>query len=58
MYPVPILGQHLLATDVLGGKSPTPVTFAITAAAAMAAAALMIRLTTGMLRREKVIFAR
>jgi sodium transport system permease protein len=58
MYPIPILGQHLLATDVLGGKPPGPIMFLVAAATALAAAVLLGLLTTRMLQREKVVFGR
>jgi sodium transport system permease protein len=58
MYPVPIIGQHLLAVDVLGGKVPGPWLFLVSAVAVLTAAAVLVWLTTSNLRREKVIFAR
>jgi sodium transport system permease protein len=58
MYPIPILGQHLLASDVLGGKAPAPAMFVAAAAAALATAALLVRLTTRLLQRERIVFGR
>jgi len=58
MYPVPILGQHLLMTEVLGGKAPDTSTFVMTAAATLVAAVLLVRLGTALLRRERIIFGR
>jgi sodium transport system permease protein len=58
MYPIPILGQHLLATDTLGGKTPAPVMFALAALAAVALAAVLIGFTTRMLRNERVVLGR
>jgi sodium transport system permease protein len=58
MYPVPVLGQHVLAADALGGK-PTPVwAFFVAAASAALVGLLMVRLTTSMLQRERIIFSR
>jgi sodium transport system permease protein len=58
MYPIPLLGQHVLATDVLGGK-PAPVwAFLIAGVAACVVAALLLQLTTHLLHREKIIFSR
>jgi sodium transport system permease protein len=58
MYPIPILGQHVLATDVLGGK-PTPLwAFAVAGGATLLIAIALARLTTGLLQREKIIFSR
>ena len=58
MYPVPILGQHLLLTDVLGGKAPDLRMFAAAALATVIAAALLLRLVTALLQRERIIFGR
>jgi sodium transport system permease protein len=58
MFPVPILGQHLLASDVLGGRAPAAVMFAVSALAAVATALLLVRFTTRLLQRERIIFGR
>ena len=58
MYPVPILGQHLLAGDVLGGKAPSPLMFVLAALSATATAAILVHLTTRMLTKEKIVFGR
>jgi sodium transport system permease protein len=58
MYPIPILSQHVLAADVLGGK-PTPIwAFMLAAAMALATALVLLHLTTRMLHRERIIFSR
>jgi sodium transport system permease protein len=58
MYPIPLLGQHMLAADVLGGK-PAPLwAFLLAGAAALAVAMLTMRMTTAMLQRERIIFSR
>ena len=58
MYPIPVLGQHVLAADVLGGK-PTPTwAFLMAGAAALVVALALLHLTTGMLQRERIIFSR
>ena len=58
MYPIPLVGQHVLATDILGGK-PTPVwAFVAAGAAAVVVALGLVRLTTGLLQRERIIFSR
>jgi sodium transport system permease protein len=58
MYPIPLLGQHVLATDVLGGK-PTPFwAFFIAGGAATIVAVGLVHLTTLLLQREKIIFSR
>jgi sodium transport system permease protein len=58
IYPVPIVGQHLLASDVLGGKMPAPWFFLLSAVTALIAAIVLVHLTTRSLQRERVIFAR
>jgi sodium transport system permease protein len=58
MYPVPILGQHLLLTDVLGGKALDLRMFGAAALATVIAAALLLRLVTALLQRERIIFGR
>jgi sodium transport system permease protein len=58
MYPVPILGQHLLLTDVLGGKAPGLGWFAVTAVATVIAALTLVGLVTALLQRERIIFGR
>jgi sodium transport system permease protein len=58
MYPIPLVGQHVLATDILGGK-PTPVwAFMVAGAAVILVALALVRLTTGLLQRERIIFSR
>lgn len=58
MYPIPVVGQHVLATDVLGGK-PTPIwAFLVAALAAIVVSLALVRLTTGLLQRERIIFSR
>jgi sodium transport system permease protein len=58
MYPIPILGQHVLMSDVLGGK-PTPWwAFVLGAGAALITALLLVQVTTRLLQREKIIFSR
>ena len=58
MYPVPLLGQHMLAADVLGGKPAPAWAFLVSGLAALAVAMLTMRLTTRMLQRERIIFSR
>jgi sodium transport system permease protein len=58
MYPLPILGQHLLLTDVLGGKAPGLGWFAVTAVATVMAALALAGLVTALLQRERIIFGR
>jgi len=55
---LPIAGQYLLATDVMGGKAPGPIWFIAAAAMAVALAALFISLTTRLFRSEKIVIGR
>lgn len=58
MAPVPILGQHVLLTDVLGGKNPSPLAFVLAGVSVVALSLIFVYLTTGLFRKEKVIFGR
>ena len=58
MYPIPILGQHLLAIEVLGGRTPSPLMFLLAALSAVAASFVLVRLTTRMLGSERVVLGR
>jgi sodium transport system permease protein len=58
LAPVPILGQYALATDIMGGKPPSPLYVIVAAVAAAAFAALFLSLTTRLFSKEKIIFGR
>ncbi|MEZ5287812.1 MAG: ABC transporter permease subunit [Vicinamibacterales bacterium] len=58
MYPMPLLGQHVLLADVLGGKTPGPLVFVVAALTTLAAALVLVRLLTGLLGRERIVFGR
>jgi sodium transport system permease protein len=58
MYPIPILGQHLLAIEVLGGRTPSPLMFLLAALSAIAVSFVLARLTTRMLGSERVVLGR
>jgi sodium transport system permease protein len=58
MFPIPILGQHVLLVDTLGGKNPSPLSFVLAAVSALVVAILLVRLTTTLLKRERIIFGR
>jgi sodium transport system permease protein len=58
MFPIPIFGQQVLLIDVLGGKTPHPLMFVMAATTVVIASGVMVRLTTGLLQREKIIFGR
>jgi sodium transport system permease protein len=58
MYAVPILGQHLLLLGVMGGRGQELWMFVAAGAVSIAAAAVLMRLTTGLFRSERIIFGR
>jgi sodium transport system permease protein len=58
MYPIPMLGHHLLLVDVLGGKAPGPLVFVASAVVTLLAASALVRMSTALLRRERIIFGR
>ena len=58
MYIVPILGQHVLAADALGAKDTPWWGFVAAATAALVVSLVLLRLTTGLLKREEIIFSR
>ena len=58
MSAVPMLGPYVLLTDIIGGQPPNAAAFAASAATCLAASALLIRLTTGLFRSERIIFGR
>ena len=58
MYPIPILGQHVLLADVIGGRPPRIVWFVAAAAAALTGAAMLVWLTRALFERERIIFSR
>lgn len=58
MYAVPVLGQHVLLAEVMGGRWPEPWAFLAAGAVSLAAAAVFMRMTTGLFRSERIIFGR
>jgi hypothetical protein len=58
MYPIPMLGHHLLLVDVLGGKAPGPLMFVASAAVTVLVAMVLVRMITALLGRERIIFGR
>ncbi len=58
MYPVPMLGQHVLMTDVMGNKAPSAAMFAVAAVVTTIVALVLVRLATALLRKERIIFGR
>ena len=58
MYGVPVLGQHVILTAVMGGRVPEMWTFVVAGLMAAACAAMLMYLTTTLFRSERIIFAR
>ena len=58
MAPIPILGQYALATDIMGGKPPSPIYLSLAALSAAALALAFVFLTARLLSKEKIIFGR
>jgi len=58
MYGVPLLGQYVLLTSVLGGYAPGPLAFLAAAVACMLAAAALLRATVALLNDERIVFGR
>ena len=55
---VPILGQHILVTEVLEGNIPEPLWLALATASTIAGTVLCLVLTAQQFRREKIVFGR
>jgi hypothetical protein len=55
---VPIIGQQVLMTAVLGGRSLNPLSFVVGALATLLVAVVLVRMTTGLFTREGIIFSR
>ena len=55
---VPILSQHILVTEVLEGKIPEPLSFAVATASTIVATVLCLVLTARQFHREKIVFGR
>jgi len=58
MYYVPWIGQQTLLSDVLGNKPISPAVFVIVGVINLTIAVAVLRGTSGLLHREKIIFGR
>ena len=58
MYYVPWVGQQSLLTDVLGNKPIGPEVFVIVGVINLALSVVVLRATSGLLHRERIIFGR
>jgi sodium transport system permease protein len=58
LYPVPIIGQQVLLTAVMGGRTVGAWSFAVAAASTLLLAVILVRMTTVLFRNERIIFSR
>ena len=58
MRPLPLLGQYVLATEFLGGKTPSALALIAAAVVALLVVALFLWLATRLFYSEKIIFGR
>ncbi|TQF16158.1 ABC transporter permease [Myxococcus llanfairpwllgwyngyllgogerychwyrndrobwllllantysiliogogogochensis] len=58
MFAVPVVGQQLLAGEVLRGEVLGPMPFLIAAASCVAVTLVSLRVTTGLLSQERIVFGR
>ncbi len=58
LQPVPIIGQQVLLTQVLGGRPVALVAFTASAATTVLVALVLLRMTTRLFERERIIFSR
>ncbi len=58
MHPIPIIGQQTLLTAVLGGRPVHMMSFVGAALTTLVVAAVLVRITTTLFNRERIIFSR
>jgi sodium transport system permease protein len=58
MYAVPMLGQYVLLTNVLGGRYPGLIAFLTAAVSSLLVASLFVRLTVSLFKDERIVFGR
>lgn len=58
MIPVPLLGQQVLFTEVLGGEPVSLVSFVVASVSALALSLVCVAYTTRLFHRERIIFGR
>jgi sodium transport system permease protein len=58
MYPIPIIAQQVLASDVVAAKPIPWWAFVIAAASALVLSLVLLQLTARLLQRERIIFTR
>jgi sodium transport system permease protein len=58
MFAVPVLGQELLAGEVMRGEPLGPLPFLIAAASSLAVSLVALRFTSRLLSQERIVFGR
>jgi len=58
MQTIPVLAQYSIGTDILGGKTPSPVGLVLAAIEGVVVAAVLLWLAARLFSREKIIFGR
>lgn len=58
MAPIPILGQHVLLADVIGGKPTGALLLLAGAVSSLTASVALVALASRLLRRESIVFGR
>jgi sodium transport system permease protein len=58
LHPVPIIGQQVLLTAVMGGRPVGVLSFVVAAASTLALAIVLVRMTTMLFRNERIIFSK
>ena len=58
MYAVPMLGQYVLLTNVLGGRYPGLIAFLTAAVSSLLVATFFVRLTVSLFKDERIVFGR
>jgi sodium transport system permease protein len=58
LHPIPIIGQQVLSTAVLGGRAVPMLSFVLAAVTTIAVALVLVRMTTVLFKREAIIFSR
>lgn len=56
MFAIPGLSQHLLLTDVMGGKEPPFIAYVLAAVTTLVLAMLFVSITARLFKREAVLF--
>jgi sodium transport system permease protein len=58
LHPVPVIGQQVLLTAVLGGRPVSTMSYVVAAATTIGLSLMLVRMTTRLFERERIIFSR